>query len=129
MFVRFVAGTDGKNAYWLTGVFVIARELRDANQLQDYEVERLDDIFDWFNDHLPCPPFEKNLKSRIWSRDAVSWFRDDAKEPVKRMWEIVALLHEHGVAVRFVQTERPGKIVYEDQFQVVAETVNCADEL
>ena len=33
--------------------------------------------------------------------------------------EIVALLKEHGVAVRLLRSKNPGKIVYEDDFQIV----------
>jgi len=29
------------------------------------------------------------------------------------MWEIVALLREHGIAVRLLRSKNPGKIVYE----------------
>ena len=32
--------------------------------------------------------------------DAVSWFKDTAEPSIKKMWEIVALLKEHGIAVR-----------------------------
>ncbi len=35
------------------------------------------------------------------------------------MWEIVALLREHGVAVRFLRSKNPGKVLYEDDFQIV----------
>jgi hypothetical protein len=122
MFVRFVVGADAENAAWLTGVITEARLLRDAGELYDYESERLEAIFDWFNEHLPCPPFGKKHRSSEWTRDAVAWFRADAREPIARMWDIVVILREHGTAVRMITTERPGRIVYEDEYQVVAET-------
>jgi hypothetical protein len=122
MFVRFVVGADAENAAWLTGVITKARLLRDAGELHDYESERLEETYDWFNEHLPCPPFRRKLRSGEWTRDAVAWFRAEAIEPIRRMWDIVAILREHGIAVRMVTSERPGKIVYKDDFQVVAET-------
>jgi hypothetical protein len=126
MFVRFVVGTDAENAAWLTGVITEARLLRDAGELYDYESERLEAIYDWFNEHLPCPPFGKKRRSGEWSQNAVCWFRTGAKGPIERMWDIVAILREHGVVVRMITTEKPGKIVYEDEFQVVAETLYWA---
>ena len=51
--------------------------------------------------------------------DAVSWFKDTAEPSIKKMWEIVALLKEHGIAVRLLRSKNPGKIVYEDDFQIV----------
>jgi hypothetical protein len=122
MFVRFVVGAESQNAAWLTGVITEARLLRDRGELYSYESERLEAILDWFNEHLPCPPFEKMLRSGEWTPNAVAWFRPEAKEPVGRMWDIVAILREHGVAIRLITTDNPGKIVYEDAYQVVAET-------
>ena len=122
MFVRFVVGTDAENAAWLTGVVTVARILRDDGEFYTYESELLEAVFDWLNEHLPCPPFEAKLRSGEWTADAVSWFRAGAREPLGRLWDIVAILREHGVPVRLIKTERPGKIVYADEYQVVAET-------
>ena len=122
MFVRFVVGSDAENAAWLTGVITEARLLRDAGERFDYESERLEAIYDWFKEHLPCPPFQSKLRSGEWTRDAVAWFRAEAREPIRRIWDLVAILREHGVPVRMITTEKPGKIVYDDDYQVVAET-------
>lgn len=122
MFVRFVAGTDDENAVWLTGILAEARLLRDQGELFRHESELLDSVFDWFNENLPCPAFGSKLRSGGWTRDAVAWFRPDARRAIARMWDIVAILREHGVAVRMLTSDRPGKILYEDAFQVVAET-------
>ena len=122
MFIRFVVGTDCENAAWLTGVISMARLLNDDGELYRHESELLEESFDWLNEHLPCPPFSAKLRSGEWTRDAVSWFRSEATEPVRLIWDIVALLKEHGVSVRLVTTEKPGKIVYQDRYQIVAET-------
>jgi hypothetical protein len=122
VFVRFVVGDEAENPYWLTGVLTIARILQDEGKLYKYESEWLEEIYDWFNKHLPCPPFEQKRRAGEWTEDAVSWFRDDAKEPMKRIWDLVALLRQHDESVRMVTTDDPGKIVYSDEFQVVAES-------
>jgi hypothetical protein len=122
MFVRFVAGTEAENAYRLDGVFVESRLLRDEGRLYAYEIRFLDETYAWFNEYLPCPPFEAKLRSGEWTPDAVAWFRDDASEPLRRIWDLVHLLRENGVPVRFVASDRSGKIVYRDEYQVVAET-------
>jgi hypothetical protein len=122
MLLRFVAGTETENAFRLEGVITVASVLRDQGELYEHESQWLDAIFDWFNENLPCPPFRRNLRSGEWTRNAVCWFRDQAGEPLKRIWDIVAVLEEHGTTVRLVKTNRPGKIVYSDRYQVVAET-------
>jgi len=35
------------------------------------------------------------------------------------MWEIVTLLQEHGIAVRVLRSRNPGKILYDDEYQIV----------
>jgi hypothetical protein len=52
---------------------------------------------------------------------ALSWFKDTAREHVAKVRTIVALLEARGVTVLTVATERPGYVVYEDDFQVIAE--------
>ena len=37
------------------------------------------------------------------------------------MRELVAILETHGVAVRMLKAQRVGYVVYEDEYQVVAE--------
>lgn len=121
MYVRFVVGTEAEDAARLTGVITEAELFRQAGELDEEEEGRLEAIFDWFNEHLPCPPFRKKIRSGEWTQDAVCWFRDDAREPIRRIWDIVAILSEHGMCVRMVTSEQPGRIVYQDAYQVVAE--------
>jgi hypothetical protein len=105
----------GEHHRVLTGIITEARLLRDDGRLSGPDAARLDAAYAWFNDHLPDPPFEDGL----WPRDAVAWFKDDAGEPVSRMWEIVSLLRDHGSPVRLLRSRNPGRALYEDQFQVV----------
>lgn len=122
MYVRFVAAAPSQNAYRATGIFTILRWLRDDGKLDQQEIEFLNEIFEWYNTHLPAPPFREKLQKKAWTDDAVAWFRDDAKEYIEKMWDMVAVLKAHGEPVRFVQTNNPGKIVYSDEYQIVAET-------
>lgn len=115
MFVRFVVGTDGENHRWLTGIITEARLLRDRGRLAPYHQASLENAYAWLNAHLPVPPFSRS----DWGPEAVSWFKDTAGPPIEKMWEIVAILREHGIAVRLLRSRNPGKIIYEDDFQIV----------
>ena len=101
----------------LTVLVTEARLLRDRGYLAVHEAERLESIYGWFNRNLPCPPFS----SSGWTRDAVSWFKDSAKESITRMRELSVLLESHGRLVRTLRSKNPGKVLYEDDFQVVVE--------
>lgn len=125
-YLRFVVGGDDENGAWLTGVFRIAGQLRRSGELYQYEAQQLDSAFDWFGTHLPCPPFSVKQRKRKWTADAVCWFRSGAREPIERIWDIVAVLRERDLPVRLLTSDRPGRIVYHDRFQIVAETMPWA---
>jgi hypothetical protein len=116
-FIRFVVGADGENHNHLDGLFTVSRNLRDEGQLEPYEVQWLDQVYDWFNAELPCPPFTRCQ----YPVDAVSWFRCSATRFVARMWDLAALLREHNQPVRLLKSVDPGRILYEDAFQIVAD--------
>lgn len=115
MFVRFVVGTDSENHRWLKGIINEALRLRDRGRLDPHQQACLDDAHVWLNTHLPVPPFSRS----DWGPNVVCWFKDTADPSIKKMWEIVALLKENDIAVRLLRSRNPGKIVYEDDFQVV----------
>lgn len=118
MYVRFVVGTNQDAARNQTGVIVELRLLKESGELPPYQIEQIDEIFAWINEHLPVPPFsEKN-----WSREAIAWFKDSAQEMISVFRDIVAILEEWGRPVRMLKTTRPGMILYEDEFQVVAQS-------
>ena len=51
----------------------------------------------------------------------ISWFKPTASEQIKRMHGLVAILEEFGHHVTMIKVRNPGYIVYEDDYQVVAE--------
>jgi hypothetical protein len=120
VFVRFVVGSDGQHHKQLTGIFTEARLLRDRGELTHDEEGRLADLYAWFNEHVPVPPFSAG---RIRG-DVVAWFKDDAGDPVTQMWGLATLLREHGLEVRLLRSMNPGRVVYEDWVQVVVDEWN-----
>ena len=116
MYIRFVVGTEKERIDTLHGPFTEAKILRDSQLLHGFEVDRINEIFLWFNEQLPCPPFEQSS----WPKNAVTWFKTSAQKFISRMYDIQAILNEHGIQVRTVKTGSPGKILYEDEYQIVA---------
>ncbi len=37
------------------------------------------------------------------------------------MWELKAVIENHGFIIEVMKTDRPGYVVYEDEYQIVAE--------
>ncbi|MCE3002243.1 MAG: hypothetical protein LW860_06015 [Xanthomonadaceae bacterium] len=115
MYIRFVVGSEGEDHRQLTGIVTEARLLRDRGHLTPEEEDRLERTYAWLNANLPCPPFS----TAGWSRDAVSWFKDSAEAAIREFRLLATLLEEHGRPVRMLRSRNPGKVLYEDSFQVV----------
>jgi hypothetical protein len=113
-----VVGTNREEPKDQTGVVASLRLSKDKGQLPEYEVEHAEEIFRWLNTHLPCPPFTTNH----WSADAISWFKASAVEMISKFRELIAILEQHDQPVQMLRTEQPGMILYEDEFQIVAQS-------
>jgi len=118
VYIRFVVGSEQEKLNKLHGPITELRLLRDEKTLYDYQVLLANDIFDWFNQKLPCPPFDESG----WPDSAISWFKvnDEANIFINKMYDIKAILDEHDIQVRIIRTNDPGMKLYEDQVQVIA---------
>ena len=118
MYLRFVVGTNREENNTQTGIVTELRMLRESGDLPLYEHEHVEELFEWLNQNLPCPPFSK----MNWSPHAISWFKSSSQDMIGKFREIIAILEEHGRPVRMIKTLRPGRILYEDAYQIVAES-------
>ena len=91
--------------------------------LHKYEEEHLEEPRLWFNANLQKPArFTSSRPPHCRKQSkAVSWFKDNAKEHIAKVREMVAILESHGQAVRMLKAEGVGYVVYEDEWQIVAE--------
>jgi hypothetical protein len=119
-YIRFVVGSDGDHHRKLTGIVTEVRFLRDDDELSTHERAQLEATYEWFNDHVRVPPFSDGR----WPQDVVCWFKDDARKAISRMWDLVAILRAHDMPTRMLRAVNPGRVVYEDDLQVVVEEWN-----
>ena len=125
MFHRFVCPgyVDGMDAR--KGFFSVAYEMERLPELDQHTLGRLEETLHWFRQNLPIPArFNRSKSKGFYRRTAtrgLSWFKPTAEEHLAKAFALAALLEENGYAVEVLRTSRPGYIVYEDQYQVVAE--------
>ena len=115
VFVRLVVGGEAEGHRHLNGLVTEAKILLKAGALSLNEAALLEEHYLWLNVHLPVPPY----KNSTWPRTVAAWFKDGAREPIRRLWAIGAVLQDHGLLIRMLRSQNPGKIYYEDDFQVV----------
>jgi hypothetical protein len=119
-YVRFVVARRDERSDQQLGIFSALYEMEKAGELADHELEWFVTIERWFDQNLKRP-------SRLtWSsrpnapRRAITWLKMSAKEHVAGLRELASLLRHKDVEVEELRTEKPGYVVYEDDFQVAA---------
>jgi hypothetical protein len=97
------------------GIFVAVDHLRRAGRLSALDEETYFAVEDWFLAALPTPPFYADGNSL----GAVTWFRQGAAAGMlARLDPLRDILDRHDVAHDLVLSQDPGRIVYEDEYQV-----------
>jgi hypothetical protein len=123
MYLRFVVAHLDEDSERDLGIFHAVWKLRDEERLHDHEEDLHDTSIEWFNRNLEKPTRFTASKPPFYRKQkrAISWFKDTAHEHLTRVRELVAILEHHGVSVQMLKATRVGYIVYEDDFQIVAE--------
>jgi hypothetical protein len=116
-YVRFVIGRQDEDSHVEQGIFQAAAGALECRTITGSDADELNELRSWFSDNLEKPTsFGRGSLSR-----GICWFRTDASEHISRMWEMVRILERNGIFVTKIRTDRPGYVVYEDEWQIVAE--------
>jgi len=118
MFIRFVSGEIDECSHLAMGLFCAASQLRDSDELPEYEVDALEELMLWFNRYLRSPfdylPDDKRYDP------AICWFKSTAGEYLAKAWELVTLLERNDILIWTIKSHRTGYVYYEDEVQVFA---------
>ena len=112
-FQRFHAGYVGRTGVPV-GVFVAVDHLRRTGRLSQEETVLYALIDNWFQENLPNPPFYDDGNSI----GAVTWFREGTEGMTNRLQPLLSILELKGVAWECTVSDDPGRVVYEDHWQV-----------
>ncbi len=120
MLVRFVIERRDPRSGRRQGLFHAAISLRDSGLLSAQDDDALEDIWAWFNKNLERPE-RLALSPRPHAKSqALSWFRDTATNHIAKMRAFAEILERYDIAVQMIRTDRPGYVLYEDEFQIAA---------
>ncbi len=115
-YVRFQGLMPIRGSSSRRGIFQLAYKLKHSPEIHRYDDHELRQNLSWLEFHLNAPAV---LDDREHFR-AICWFKDDAREPLKRIWSIKILLEHYGYWIDVVKTRNPGRVIYEDGWQVAA---------
>ncbi len=119
-YVRF-QGADRHEDGFFPGVFwLINRLARDGVLTEEQELFRRTNNA-WYDAAYTTPSHvDPSVFDRRVNPGAVSWFKvDSARHLIQRVDGYLEILAAHGVACERVSSTDPGRVVYEDEHQVV----------
>ncbi|MEL8055091.1 MAG: hypothetical protein AAGK66_02960 [Pseudomonadota bacterium] len=113
-YVRFQSQLDCKGTASKLGVFQIAYRVRDAHETSVHDANEITKHMDWLETHLNVP----DLTNETYR--AIFWFKETAHEPMKRVWAMKPYLEAYGYWIDLVTSRDPGRLIYQDGWQVAA---------
>ncbi|HEX5433290.1 MAG TPA: hypothetical protein VFY05_03555 [Candidatus Angelobacter sp.] len=114
---RFVIGRKDDQSHVGQVIFQAAAIALEWGEITGPDADELNEPRMWFSDNLEKP----TSFGRDALRRGISWFKTHSAEHIARIWEMVQILERNGIYVKKIRTDRPGYLVYEDGWQIVAE--------
>ena len=112
-----IQGTElAENTMYAKGVFSMAMQLIQNDVMDEEDRGLFEEIDSWVAENLPWPPQCKRQEK------VVCFFKtENSKEMMQWMRPILWLLDKYNHPYYVVYTNTPGKIVYEDKYQIAVE--------
>ena len=122
MLLRFVISDRDERTGQQTGLMTVAYRLLRAGDLLHGDEEELRSHTKWLETNLPIPTrFARKRNVAHKETHGASWVRSSALEAIRCLHAIADIARRHEYSIEVIQTERPGYVVYQDEWQVVAE--------
>jgi hypothetical protein len=116
-YMRFVIGRKDEDSHVEQGIFQAAAQALECQNIMGSDADQLNELRGWFSENLEKPTSFGRDRLRL----GICWFKTDASEHINRIWEMVSILERNGIYVKKIRTDKPGYVIYEDEWQLVAE--------
>ena len=120
MYIRYQGISYDDCARGFVGLFQSAGSLGDSDIQASWHLNEIRRECDWFNENLGFP---RRLYYRPYSKGQISglcWFRASAVEYVNRARYLAWLLNDIGVSIAEHKSSTPGRVLWQDDHQIVA---------
>lgn len=116
-YVRFVVGRKDEDSLVDQGIFQAAAHAIEWETIKGSDADAPNELRSWFSNNLEKP----TSFGRDTLRLGICWFKTEAAEHISRIWEMAQILERNGIYIKKIRTDKPGYVVYEDEWQLVAE--------
>jgi len=116
-YVRFVIGRKDEESHVERGIFQATAQALEWQDITSSDADELNKLQAWFSENLEKPTSFGRDNLRL----GICWFKTSSTEHISRIWEMVHILERNGIYVKKIGTHRPGYVIYDDEWQLVAE--------
>lgn len=121
IYIRFVCFQSIGRQRSRLGLFKAIDEAVESEHAAGWAIAEARELSAWFNANLSIPTVFSTGGHSGFGQPGLSWFKPVATEHIRRMHRLKVALEECGIHVEVLTTREPGLIVWQDQFQIVAE--------
>ena len=116
-YIRFVVGHRDEDSHVEQGIFQAVARALEWETITGSDADELNNLRWWFSENLEKPTSFGRGRLSL----GICWFKLAATEHIDRIWRMIRILEQHGIYVKKIKTDKPGYVVYEDDWQLVAE--------
>jgi hypothetical protein len=116
-YVRFVIGRKDEESHVEQGIFHAVGQALEWQTITGPDADELNELRDWFGENLEKPASFGRDKHLL----GICWFKTASDAHISRIWQMVQILERNGIYVKKIRTDKPGYVIYEDEWQLVAE--------
>ncbi|WP_197517321.1 hypothetical protein [Microbacterium karelineae] len=102
------------------GVFALVNGLVRDGRLSESELSWWREANSWYESRYTDPSnTDPSVYDPLLNPQATSWFRADAEHLIERIGEYLEVLDTYGIEHERTESSNPGRIIFEDDVQVV----------
>lgn len=120
-YVRFICFRLVESQRQRLGLFQALKAAWDSDFSPSWALHQIREINGWFDENLALPGQFLRGGWKASGQPGLSWFKPFATEHIKQMHQLKMALEACGIQVEILKTRRPGRIIWEDEHQLVAE--------
>ncbi|WP_026820834.1 hypothetical protein [Arthrobacter castelli] len=118
-YVRYQAALPNRRGTH-PGVFALVNGLAKDGELSSADLIWWRESNDWCNAAYPDPGrVDPSIYDSTVNPVTQAWFKSSARHLLDKVDSYLALLHRYSVECEHVMSDDPGRLIYEDEFQIV----------
>ncbi|MGW0594770.1 hypothetical protein [Streptosporangium sp. NPDC002607] len=119
LYLRFQSAAPDQDGRFV-GIFGLVNSLARKGGLTVEQERFRRENNDWYDTHFTNPTdVDPTIYDHELNPGAAAWFKSSARALIERATGYMDILAAHGIACELVCTTTPGRIIYEDDQQVV----------